>query len=57
MTEWRGRRLKGAETRLKQARLLMVKAQQAFALGFQSPLDRKLACVAFFRRYREILFA
>lgn len=41
-TEWRGRHLKGTETRLKQARFPGIKTLEQFDFTFQPSLDRRL---------------
>jgi DNA replication protein DnaC len=40
--EWRGRRLKGVESRLRQARLPWIKTLEQFDFSFQPSIDRKV---------------
>src|SRR5512143_3295574 len=57
--EWQGRRLKGIETRLAQARLPWRKTLEQFDFSFQPSLDRKLlrelAGLAFVERAEHVL--
>ncbi len=57
--EWRGRHLKGTETRLKQARFPGVKTLESFDFGFQPSLDRKvvreLAGLSFVERAENVI--
>ena len=58
-TEWRGRHLKGVESRLSQARLPWVKTIDQFDFGFQPSIDRKvireLAGLAFAERAENVI--
>ena len=42
--EWQGRKHKGAEARLSQARLPWLKTLEQFDLSFQPSIDRKVVC-------------
>lgn len=57
--EWRGRHLKGTETRLKQARFPQVKTLEQFDFTFQPSLDRKvvreLAGLSFVERAENVI--
>lgn len=58
-TEWRGRHLKGTETRLRAARFPGVKTLESFDFAFQPSLDRKvvreLAGLAFVERAENVI--
>ena len=58
-TEWRGRHLKGVESRLAQARLPWIKTIDEFDFSFQPSIDRKvvreLAGLAFCERAENVI--
>jgi DNA replication protein DnaC len=58
-TEWRGRHLKGVESRLAQARLPWIKTIEEFDFSFQPSIDRKvvreLAGLAFCERAENVI--
>ncbi len=58
-TEWRGRHLKGVESRLSQARLPWVKTIEEFDFNFQPSIDRKvvreLSGLAFCERAENVI--
>lgn len=57
--EWRGRRIKGVESRLRQARLPWVKTLEQFDFSFQPSIDRKvirdLAGLGFVERAENVV--
>lgn len=59
LAEWRGRHLRGFETRLKAARFPWVKTIEQFDFAFQPSLDRKvireLAALGFLERAENVL--
>lgn len=59
-TEWNGRHLKGVESRMRQARLPMVKTIEQFDFSFQPSIDRKvireLAALSFVERAENVVF-
>jgi DNA replication protein DnaC len=58
--EWKGRHLKGVESRLSQARLPWVKTIEQFDFGFQPSIDRKvireLSGLGFVERAENVVF-
>ena len=59
-TEWNGRHLKGVESRMRQARLPMVKTIEQFDFSFQPSIDRKvvreLSALGFVERAENVVF-